>query len=67
LAFQETISGKDKFILNLQFELKGKEDQFVYRITELQKILDDKTNSSKELVEMYERLEKEYTEVVFEF
>jgi hypothetical protein len=64
MSLQDTIQGKDKFILNLQFELKGKEDQFVYRCADLQKLLDEKTNGARELIDKYERLEKEYTEVV---
>jgi hypothetical protein len=65
MALQDTISSKDKFILNLQFELKGKEDQFIYRIGELQKLFDEKSGSMKELLDKHERLEKEYTEAVF--
>jgi hypothetical protein len=64
MMLNETLAAKDKLLLNLQFEMKGKEDQFIYRIAELQKLCDDKTNSIKELLEKYERLEKEFNEVV---
>jgi hypothetical protein len=61
----ETIAAKDKLLLNLQFDLKGKEDKFSYRISEFQKLLDEKTNNMKELIERYEKLEKEYNEVSY--
>ena len=40
-----------------------KEEQYLVKINELQKILDDKTNSIKDLQDKYEKIEKELNNV----
>ena len=39
--------------------MKMKEEQYLIKINELQKMLEEKTNTIKELQEKYEKIEKE--------
>jgi hypothetical protein len=54
---------KDKIILTIH-EMKMKEEQYIFKINELQKQLDEKSITMKDLFERCEKAEKELKEHV---
>lgn len=61
----EELLSKDKLIANLNIELNNKEELYTNKITDLQIKLEDKSIGFQNLIERYEKMEKEYLEIVY--
>lgn len=55
---------RERFINNIRIDFENKESQYIERLNELQNKLEDKNKQHKDIYDRYEKLEKEYYEMV---